>query len=96
LVSRDTQIGPLSFNPARSVILSAWMAQDRNRRTWVLGDLCFSRGSGAADLAASIGPDSLAKIPAAVAADRSPMTAGGRTFAIQSGPRRSAAMPNAT
>jgi hypothetical protein len=67
LVSRDTQIGPLSFNPARSVILSAWMAQDRNRRTWVLGDLCFSRGSGAADLAASIGPDSLAKIPAAVA-----------------------------
>jgi hypothetical protein len=30
-LSRDTQIGPLSFNPARSVILSVWLAQDHDR-----------------------------------------------------------------
>jgi hypothetical protein len=30
-LSRDTQIGPLSINPARSVILSVWLAQDHDR-----------------------------------------------------------------
>jgi len=31
LVSRDAQFGPLSSNSARSMTLSAWLAQDRNR-----------------------------------------------------------------
>jgi hypothetical protein len=31
MLSRDTQIGPLSFNPARSAILPTWLAQDYDR-----------------------------------------------------------------
>jgi hypothetical protein len=30
-VSRDTQIGPLSSNAARSVTLPLWLAQDHDR-----------------------------------------------------------------
>jgi DNA-binding MarR family transcriptional regulator len=91
-MSRDTHIGPLSSNLARSVILPTWLAQDHDREA-----RCTSEGAARAGLGPATSRHRSGQIPWRRSPRRqprgpAPTTTGGHNFAIQSGPRRSAAV----
>lgn len=90
-LSRDAQVGPLSSNAARSVVLSVWLTQDhdrearlyRSRPVKVLLARYLIRRLAGTDRARFVGKDHRS--------GRASRTTDGHNFAIQSGPRRSAA-----
>jgi hypothetical protein len=90
-LSRDTHIGPLSLNLARSVIVPTWLAQDHDREAGRTSEGAAHAGFGAATSRHRSGRIRWRRSPQRRPRGPAPIATGGHNFAIQSGPRRSAA-----